>query len=68
MAIGVKTGLQQAYIEGLQKIILPAYERANSELFKQLYEAFNKGTIACKYKWNNFYFLLKRFLIFFYCI
>lgn len=48
VAIGVKSGLHQTYTEGLQSIILPAYEKANKELFKQLYETFNNGTVACK--------------------
>lgn len=45
---GVKGGLQQTYIESMRSIVLPAYEKANAELFKQLYDTFNKGTIACK--------------------
>lgn len=44
---GIKTGLQQTYVESMRSIILPAYEKANAELFKQLYDTFNKGTIAC---------------------
>ena len=44
---GVKGGLQQTYIESMRSIVLPAYEKANAELFKQLYDTFNKGTIAC---------------------
>lgn len=40
--------MHQSYTEALQSIIIPAYEKANSELFKQLYETFNKGTVACK--------------------
>lgn len=47
---GIKAGLQQTYIESMRSIILPAYEKANAELFKQLYDTFNKGTIACKYR------------------
>lgn len=50
VVIGVKSGLHQTYTEALKSIILPAYEKANSELFKQLYETFNKGTVACKYR------------------
>lgn len=46
---GVKSGLQQVYVDSLKSIILPAYEKANAELFKQLYDTFNKGTIACNY-------------------
>lgn len=47
---GIKGGLQQTYIESMRSIILPAYEKANAELFKQLYDTFNKGTIACEYR------------------
>lgn len=46
VAAGVKTGMQHTYAESLKTIILPAYEKANAELFKQLYDTFNKGTIA----------------------
>lgn len=55
---GIKAGLQQTYIESMRSIILPAYEKANAELFKQLYDTFNKGTIACKYRFKigNSYF------------
>lgn len=49
---GVKGGLQHTYVESLRSIILPAYEKANAELFKQLYDTFNKGTIACKCQHN----------------
>lgn len=47
---GIKSGLQQTYSDSMRSIILPAYERANAELFKQLYDTFNKGTVACKFK------------------
>lgn len=46
VATGVKSGMQHVYAESLKTIILPAYEKANAELFKQLYDTFNKGTIA----------------------
>ncbi|XP_055296288.1 enhancer of mRNA-decapping protein 4 homolog isoform X3 [Sitodiplosis mosellana] len=43
---GIKGGLQETYIQSMRSIVLPAYEKANAELFKQLYDTFNKGTIA----------------------
>lgn len=46
VAAGVKAGMQHTYTESLKTIILPAYEKANAELFKQLYDTFNNGTIA----------------------
>lgn len=49
---GVKNCLQQTYIESMRSVILPAYEKANAELFKQLYDTFNKGTIACNYRFS----------------
>lgn len=49
VANGVRSGLQHTYVETLKSLILPAYEKANAELFKQLYDTFNKGTIACKF-------------------
>lgn len=58
---GVRSGLQQTYVETLKSFILPAYEKANAELFKQLYDTFNKGTIACKYH----KFFKSKFSIFF---
>lgn len=52
--MGVRTGLQQTYIDALKKIILPAYEKANAELFKQLHETFHNGTIAFGEKLNAY--------------
>lgn len=56
VAIGVKSGTHQSFTEALQTIIIPAYEKANSELFKQLYETFNKGTVACMYFYKPYAF------------
>lgn len=53
---GIKGGLQHTYVESMRSIILPAYEKANAELFKQLYDTFNKGTIACECQSNIFTF------------
>lgn len=50
VATGVRVGLHQTFTEALKTIILPGYEKANAELFKQLYETFNQGTVACKYR------------------
>ncbi|XP_031617309.1 enhancer of mRNA-decapping protein 4 homolog isoform X2 [Contarinia nasturtii] len=51
---GIKSGLQQIYIESMRSVILPAYEKANAELFKQLYDTFNKGTIAYANQMANY--------------
>lgn len=62
---GIKSGLQQTYSDSMRSIILPAYERANAELFKQLYDTFNKGTVACKFKiLINFPYLCMHFISF----
>lgn len=49
VANGIRSGLKQTYVESMKSFILPAYEKANAELFKQLHDTFNKGTIGCKY-------------------
>lgn len=46
VSAAVRAGMQQTYAESMKTFILPAYEKANAELFKQLYDTFNKGTIA----------------------
>ena len=52
---GVKTGLLQTYSDSMTSVVLPAYEKANAELFRQLYDLFTKGTIACKLILINFF-------------
>lgn len=44
----VRNGMHHVYADTLKTIIIPAYDKANNELFKQLYDTFNKGTMGCK--------------------
>lgn len=46
VAQGVHSGIQRTYTETMKSYVLPAYEKANAELFKQLHDLFSKGAIG----------------------
>lgn len=46
--MGVQTGLQKTYAESMRGTLIPAYEKASGEMFKQVQEVFMNGTKACE--------------------
>lgn len=46
---GVQHTVQVTFMEQINKLIIPAYERASKEMFKQTNEMFQKGVTNCEY-------------------
>lgn len=45
--LGVQASLQKTYADTMKGTLVPAYEKASGEMFKQVQEVFVNGTKAC---------------------
>lgn len=46
---GVQASLQHVFTQSVSIALIPAYERASTEMFKQIQEAFVNGTKSCAF-------------------
>lgn len=47
--LGVQASLQKTYSDTMRGTLIPAYEKASGEMFKQVQDVFMNGTKACEY-------------------
>lgn len=48
--LGVQASLQKTYADTMRGTLIPAYEKASGEMFKQVQDVFVNGTKACEYR------------------
>lgn len=46
---GVQASLQHVFTQSVSVALIPAYEKASTEMFKQIQDAFVNGTKSCEF-------------------